>query len=65
MIDVAADGFDFGQENAETAFIEKVGRTAAKFGVVPEKGNAEPQKPDFSAFTEKLKERGLIPETKN
>lgn len=65
VIDVAADGFDFGQENAETAFIEKVGRTAAKFGVVPEKGNAEPQKPDFSAFTERLKERGLIPETKN
>ena len=65
VIDVAADGFDFGQENAETAFIEKVGRTAAKFGVVPEKGNADPQKPDFSAFTERLKERGLIPETKN
>lgn len=65
VIDVASDGFDFGQENAETAFIEKVGRTAAKFGIVPERGNGEPQKPDFSAFTEKLKERGLIPETKN
>ncbi len=65
VLEVAADGFDFSQENAEAAFIEKVGRTAAKFGVVPEKGNAEPQKPDFSAFVERLKERGVIQETKN
>jgi len=65
VIDVAADGFDFGQKDAETAFIEKAGRTAAKFGVVPNKGSDEPKKPDFSAFKERLKERGLITETKN
>jgi hypothetical protein len=48
VIDVAADGFDFGQEGAESIFIEKVNRTASKIGVVPQKGEPKEQKPDFS-----------------
>lgn len=48
VIDVAADGFDFGQEGAEGIFIEKVNRTASKIGVVPQKGEPKEQKPDFS-----------------
>lgn len=52
VIDVASDGFDFGQENAETAFIEKVGRTAAKFGVVPENLDSIPLTLSSNSFSD-------------
>lgn len=65
VIDVAADGFDFTQEEAENVFVEKVNRVASKVGVTPQKAAAPDDAPDFSAFNERLKERGLISESKN
>ena len=54
VLEVAADGFDFGQENAEAAFIEKAARTAGKFGIVPEKGEPKDKKPTFDALRAEL-----------
>ena len=54
VLDVAADGFDFGQENAEATFIEKAARTAGKFGIVPEKGEPRDKKPTFDALRAEL-----------
>lgn len=65
VVDIVSDGFDFTQEGAEEKFIEKVSAAAGKLGVTPEKEKPKDQKPDFSSFTGRLKERGLIPETKN
>lgn len=54
VLEVAADGFDFGQENAEATFIEKAARTAGKFGIVPEKGEPRDKKPTFDALRAEL-----------
>ncbi len=54
VLEVAADGFDFGQENAEAIFIEKAARTAGKFGIVPEKGEPRDKKPTFDALRAEL-----------
>lgn len=54
VLEVAADGFDFGQENAEATFIEKAARTAGKFGIVPEKGEPKDKKPTFDALRAEL-----------
>lgn len=55
VIEVVTDGFDFNIEDAETAFIEKVGKTASKFGITPEKGSGkDTRKPDFSALRKEL-----------
>ena len=57
VIEVVTDGFDFNIEDAETAFIEKVGKTASKFGITPEKGaNQERKKPNYDALLNELKE---------
>lgn len=55
VIEVVTDGFNFNIENAEDAFIEKVGNTASKFGITPEKGSGkDTKKPDFSALKKEL-----------
>lgn len=54
VLEVAADGFDFGQENAEATFIEKAARTAGRFGIVPEKGEPRDKKPTFDALRAEL-----------
>lgn len=57
VIEVVTDGFNFNIEDAETAFIEKVGKTASKFGITPEKGaNQERKKPNYDALLNELKE---------
>lgn len=54
VLEAAADGFDFSQENAEAEFIEKVARTAGRFGIVPEKGKPGDKKPTFDALRAEL-----------
>lgn len=54
VLEAAADGFDFSQENAEAEFIEKVARTAGRFGIVPEKGESRDKKPTFDALRAEL-----------
>lgn len=54
VLEAAADGFDFSQENAEAAFIEKAARTAGRFGIVPEKGEPKDKKPTFDALRAEL-----------
>ena len=57
VIEVVTDGFNFNIEDAETAFIEKVGKTASKFGITPEKGaNQERKKPNYDALLNELRE---------
>lgn len=54
VLEAAADGFDFSQENAEAEFIEKAARTAGRFGIVPEKGEPRDKKPTFDALRAEL-----------
>lgn len=54
VLEAAADGFDFSQENAEAEFIEKAARTAGRFGIVPEKGGPRDKKPTFDALRAEL-----------
>lgn len=54
VVDVASDGFDFGQDDAIDAFIEKAGRIAGKFNIVPERGEAKQRKPKFNKLLEEL-----------
>ncbi len=61
VIEVVTDGFNFNIENAEIAFIEKVGKTASKFGITPEKGaNQERKKPNYDALLNELKENDAM-----
>lgn len=54
VLEAAADGFDFSQENAEAEFIEKAARTAGRFGIVPEKRESRDKKPTFDALRAEL-----------
>lgn len=60
VIDVAVDDFDFTQEGATEKFVEKVGRTAGKFGITPEKGESKEQKPDFSKLRAELESNDTL-----
>lgn len=61
VIEVVTDGFNFNIEDAETAFIEKVGKTASKFGITPERGaNQERKKPNYDALLNELKENDAM-----
>lgn len=54
VVDVAVDDFDFSQEGATEKFVEKVTRTAGKFGITPLKSETKEIKPDFSKLRKEL-----------
>lgn len=60
VIDVAVDDFDFAQEGATDKFVEKVSRTAGKFGITPEKGEPKDTKPDFSKLRTELERNDAL-----
>ncbi len=60
VIDVVVDNFDFTQEGATEKFVEKVSKTAGKFGITPEKGEPKDAKPDFSKLHKELESNDAL-----
>lgn len=58
IVEIAADGFDFSQEDAEKIFEEKAKRIASTLGHSPrDGGGTDDDEPDFSSYISEIKNK--------